>query len=346
MKNKNTLLILTKKWGTNFTGATVATQNFAVNWIAHFPKMIVLTLEIGSPMSETFCENLEVRKCRNEFELAKMICDVKREERNKILGYSDDHLGFLFAKANIHYIHTYHGNWPDARWISFTFFVKSLYFIPLYKKTLRNADKVVNVSSYMQKFTKIYNSESVIIHNGINYKPPQKKESKSHTYVMVGNIDSRKYKLFIKIASLIYSLDPDIFIEIYGKEIDRNICAQLKKIPNIKLMGQQNKIPYADYCGLINTSTIENLAISVCEAIYSGIPVFCFNVGGLPEIVKDGETGKIFSINETEEMAKELVDYANSMHRIIINKAVLKSFDWSIAANEYLKLFYDIGERK
>ena len=198
----------------------------------------------------------------------------------------------------------------------------------------------------MQKFTKIYNSESVIIHNGINYKPPQKKESKSHTYVMVGNIDSRKYKLFIKIASLIYSLDPDIFIEIYGKEIDRNICAQLKKIPNIKLMGQQNKIPYADYCGLINTSTIENLAISVCEAIYSGIPVFCFNVGGLPEIVKDGETGKIFSINETEEMAKELVDYANSMHRIIINKAVLKSFDWSIAANEYLKLFYDIGERK
>ena len=33
-----------------------------------------------------------------------------------------------------------------------------------------------------------------------------------------------------------------------------------------------------------NTKLIENLSISVCEALKSNLPVFCFEVGGLPEI--------------------------------------------------------------
>ncbi len=38
--------------------------------------------------------------------------------------------------------------------------------------------------------------------------------------------------------------------------------------------------------GLINTSTIENLSISVCEALKSNLPVFCFEVGGLQKLFK------------------------------------------------------------
>ena len=45
---KKTLAVLTKKWGRNYTGATLATQYFVDRWASRFDRVVVFTLEIGN----------------------------------------------------------------------------------------------------------------------------------------------------------------------------------------------------------------------------------------------------------------------------------------------------------
>lgn len=334
------LYVITKKWGRNFTGATLATQYFVERWSRQFEKIEVYTLEIGNYDSTR--ENVSVLKCKDEREIVQLLRAEKKCCVTGSIGYSDDHLGYLMKKANIPYVHTYHGNWPDARWVNAEFFIKSFYFMPLYKRTIRNAAAVANVSVYMEHFTKRYNRKSIIIRNGMDFKLCAVERCCPKTYVMVGNIDTRKYKNAIKLAKHIYDIDSQVRIDIYGKAIDKNIAKRLEEIPNVRLMGQHNIIPYGSYCGLINVSKIENLSISVCEAIKSGIPVFCFNTGGLPEVVKKDETGYIFSPKNYKQMAQRLVDYACGEKKMKVNQSVLNPFDWDIAAKKYMVLFGEL----
>ena len=337
---RETLFVLTKKWGRNYTGATLATQYFVDRWSSQFDRIVVYTLKIGNYNNTK--RNISVLKCKSEQELLHALKAEENRCDSSLVGYSDDHLGYLLKKANIPYIHTYHGNWPDARWVNMEFFIKSFYFMPLYKRTIRNAAVVANVSIYMENFTKRYNSKAIVIQNGMDFKPCGIEKCYPKTYVMVGNIDTRKYKNVIRLAKHIYDIDSKVRIDIYGKTVDKSIVKRLEEIPNVRLMGQHNIIPYGSYCGLINVSEIENLSISVCEAIKSGIPVFCFSIGGLPEVVKKDETGFTFHKKDYKQMAQHLVDYACSENKMKINQSVLDSFDWDIAAKKYMVLFEEI----
>ena len=89
---KKTLVVLTKKWGRNYTGATLATQYFVDRWTFQFDRIAVFTLEIGN--YDNTKQNISVLKCKNEQEL---LLALKEENRcdSSIVGYSDDHLGYL-----------------------------------------------------------------------------------------------------------------------------------------------------------------------------------------------------------------------------------------------------------
>jgi N-acetyl-alpha-D-glucosaminyl L-malate synthase BshA len=50
-------------------------------------------------------------------------------------------------------------------------------------------------------------------------------------------------------------------------------------------------------------SQSESFGLSALEALASGVPVVASRVGGLPEVVRDGETGWLFPIGDVEAMA-------------------------------------------
>ena len=60
------------------------------------------------------------------------------------------------------------------------------------------------------------------------------------------------------------------------------------------------------------TSAVEGLPISVLEAMSVARPVVAPRVGGLPEVVEDGETGVLISRDHPAEMARALVDLARN----------------------------------
>lgn len=63
------------------------------------------------------------------------------------------------------------------------------------------------------------------------------------------------------------------------------------------------------------TSAVEALPISMLEAMSVARPVVATRVGGLPEVIKDGETGVLISRDHPAEMARALVELARSPDR-------------------------------
>lgn len=331
-------IVLTKKWGRNFSGATLATQYLTRYWKEQVDVITVLTLECGEYDRD---RRIKVIRCKNSYEMKRTLKRIRHENKGKryLLGYSDDHLGSLFYDSDIPYFHTYHGNWPDARYTDAKLFCKSFYFIPLYKKTIRHAQAVVNVSQYMMNYTKRLNPNSIMIRNGIDHKKCKNCMAYKKTFLMVGNISSRKYRYALPVAKHLMKIAPDIRIHIYGKVDDKQIAARLCKQPNVKLMGERTDIPYKAYCGLINTSSIENLPMSVCEAIKNGIPSLAFMVGGIPEVVIEGKTGCIIEAFNCKVMAEKINNYISEESSMEVDASVLEKFNWGYAASEYWKLF-------
>lgn len=337
-------IVLTKKWGRNFSGATLATQYLTRYWKKQVDVMTVLTLECGEYDSDS---RVKVIKCKNIYEMKQTLKCIRHENKGKgyLFGYSDDHLGSLFYGADIPYFHTYHGSWPDARYTDVKLFCKSFYFIPLYKKTIRHAQAVVNVSKYMMNYTKRLNPHSIMIRNGIDDKKYKNCMTYKKTFLMVGSISSIKYKYALPVAKHLMKIAPDVRIHIYGRVDDKRMAVRLNRQPNVKLMGERTDIPYKAYCGLLNTSSIENLPISVCEAIKSGIPSLTFMVGGIPEVVIEGRTGCIVEAFNCKVMAEKINSYILGAPSMEVDVSVLDNFNWEYAALEYWKLFQEYFQK-
>lgn len=328
------LVILTKNYGYNFTGATMATQQFVKCWSQKFEEVIVYTLHEGERFKQ---DNIFVNVFSQMPFLVAALRSAEKEKYDTIY-YSDDHFGFLLALLGKKYFHTYHGNWPDAAKISLKFWLKSFYFRPLYYLTLKNAVYIINVSYYMKKFTDTINKNSTVIRNGMDFKLDNHQERKHpNTCLMVGNVDQRKYKYCVALARILQAKKSSIKIDIYGKILDHNVADELGKFENVRLMGMVRNIPYQSYDVFLNLSIIENLSISVCEAIANHVPVICFDVGGLGEVVKNGLTGYVVPNKNMNQLYDAIVKTLR--HPIHVDDSVLSDFKWDCSADKYVKLF-------
>ena len=57
---------------------------------------------------------------------------------------------------------------------------------------------------------------------------------------------------------------------------------------------------------LVHPSYIDNSPNSICEAQYLGVPVIATNVGGIPSLVKDGETGLLVPANAPYDLSAKI----------------------------------------
>jgi len=330
------IVILTKKFGYNFTGATMATHMLIQEWCSNdiVKNIYVLTLNTGKYNQQS---KLQIVLCRNNHELKSR---AQQFNGKRTAYYSDDHLGYLLS--GLPYVHTYHGNWPDARYLNFEYFVKSFYFMNCYKKTIEKARYVVNVSYYMSKFTEKYNTNSVVIRNGVNDNNKNNEEKANNTrqnnkVVMIGNVDNRKYKKLLDILPL---LPKEIEIDIYGKIIDKSLYKKISNYPQVNFEGYIpfDKIDIKSYKCLVSVSLMENMPISLVEVLKEGIPVIAIDAGGISEIVNKSN-GSIFDKNDISGIASEITLLCKGKKRYQIDAKAIEEYDWNISGNKYIDLF-------
>lgn len=101
---------------------------------------------------------------------------------------------------------------------------------------------------------------------------------------------------------------------------------------------------YGDLDISVLTSLNEGTPVSIIESLASGVPVLSTNVGGVKDIVTDGKSGKLFNLEQIEEMSKALVqllsepEYAHEMGDFG-RKVVLKNYTYTRLVEDMTALY-------
>ena len=92
-------------------------------------------------------------------------------------------------------------------------------------------------------------------------------------------------------------------------------------------------------------SLMDNLPNTVLESLMCGTPVIGFPVGGIPDMVIDGENGilaKEISVQALQEAMCLFFETSDGFDINKIRKDAINRYDLSIQAKKYIRLFKDI----
>lgn len=342
------IVLLTKNYGKNVTGATLATHTFIHFWALNSKvnEIIVLAQHV---FDHDEAEKIHVVHYHFQRDISSLITHYNTADT---IFYSDDHYGSFLADARVTYIHTYHGNWPDARWISIEYFFKSFYFIHEYSKAIKHASVVVNVSEYMKRFTDIYNKKSVLIHNGIDeskiaHLPAKRENRKQPKCLMLGNIDARKYGLLPKLLDKIEKNCLNIHIDIYGRIVNERLARKLQSYKSVSVLGfvPFSSIDISSYSFLLSMSTKENLPISIVEILKSHLPVLAIPAGGIPEVINEN-CGILLDPGDMKKNLMSIRAVLNGDVNFSFNNKILDDFSWEKSSLEYMRIFESCMNKK
>lgn len=202
---------------------------------------------------------------------------------------------------------------------------------PKYRNILKNADGIIVHSQFMQE--KIPHSPKFLVRLGIDigkFRSQPAAPSQSPQVLFVGRDYFRKgiYPL-LQAMKIVQAQIPDAKLWVVGKEYPHSLkfCQLLSRNLNVEFI---NGLPnpelvelYAQSSVFVLPSHIEAFGIVFLEAMAAKVPVVGTTVGGIPEIVRNGETGFLIPPNCPEKLADVIIKILKDGKKIedIVDKA-------------------------
>jgi N-acetyl-alpha-D-glucosaminyl L-malate synthase BshA len=87
---------------------------------------------------------------------------------------------------------------------------------------------------------------------------------------------------------------------------------------HISFLGKQESVnellPVADL--MLMPSELESFGLAALEAMACLVPTIATRVGGVPELIEDGVTGRLFPVGDTDAMAEAAVELLSDPERL------------------------------
>ena len=121
---------------------------------------------------------------------------------------------------------------------------------------------------------------------------------------------SKGHDTFLEAARMILSDMPGAVFVLAGHHTDRpplrEVAAELGIVDSVVFAGYRTDVP--DILASLDVSvncprSREGLSVAVMEALATGVPVVATDVGGIPELVRNGETGLLVAPGDSEALA-------------------------------------------
>ena len=98
---------------------------------------------------------------------------------------------------------------------------------------------------------------------------------------------------------------------------------------------------------LVPSRSSEGFSLVTVEAAFLGVPSVASRVGGLPEVVEDGETGVLVAPGDSDDLARAIGDLWRNPERLqrmgkYARQRALEKFDIERCADDYAKLYQDL----
>lgn len=238
-------------------------------------------------------------------------------------------IGMALKKlCNVKFITTIHSD------LSYEFKGKKrIIYSKIEKLTMKYADFVIPVSNNLRKkLVERHGKEDKkikLIYNGIDVNVDGKKQIKNKRnevfkFLFVGRlVEIKNVKLLLQGLNYIKNKEKDFICNIIGdgeeKEILENMAKDFGLSGKVNFLGYRNDIEnfMGDSDALILTSKMEGIPITIIEAFANGLPVVSSAVGGVLEMITDGETGILFELNNEEKFNEILLNLVEGKYDLI-----------------------------
>lgn len=284
----------------------------------------------------------------------------------------------LMSKNKYAAVHAYQASYGGgAAWLVKTFFPKTKFILTLQEgkemdkqnsavKFFRNlmvkkADVVTAISVYLADFARGVNPKAKIsvIPNGVDtekFKPAGNPEK--NTLITVSRLVPKNgVSDLIKAMKKVVDEIPDAKLFVVG---DGPLKESLKfQVKSLKLENQiefLGKVPYGETPTYLNRASIfvrpslsEGLGSAFLEAMAAGLAVIGTPVGGIPDFLKDGETGLFCKPGDADDIADKIIKLLKNdelRNRLADNgrKLVEEKYGWDIIAAEFEKLYNHLNQ--
>ncbi len=183
------------------------------------------------------------------------------------------------------------------------------------------------VENFVQNTEKITDNKTIVIYNGVDeerFYPLQSPASIRAEFgldeeaAVVGTVSSltphKGHEYLIQAASLVLdTLPPVKFLIVGDGPLRKRLEEQAKELnihSSVIFTGKRKDIP--EILSLLDvfvlpSHTREGLGIAIIEAMAAERPVVATDIGGIPEVVDDGETGVLVPPEDTEALSKAII---------------------------------------
>jgi glycosyltransferase involved in cell wall biosynthesis len=228
----------------------------------------------------------------------------------------------------------------------------------LFKKIHQTPDKVQAISKALAKRAEKFGAKNVeVIPNGVDLKEFQKRNIPKEKYRIVCVSHLKKVKgieYLIGAMPKVLEKFPEAKLVLIGEGPEReNLKTQISnlKIENsVEFKGAlpHEKIPeeLAKSEVFVLPSISEGMGIVIVEAQAVGIPVIGTNVGGIPDIIKNGENGILVEPKNPKELADAIIKIFSEpefAQKLVKNAKVnLEKYDWQNIAQKVNSIYQEL----
>lgn len=172
-----------------------------------------------------------------------------------------------------------------------------------WKGVYKNIDAVICCSEFMKR--KLDNSlvlknKTIVMHNFIDKVGGKRAEKKNYVLYFGRYSWEKGVRTLIEACKML----PDVRFVFAGNGMYQQ---ELEKLPNIKNVGFMqgdalDKLIQEARFSICPSECYENCPFSVIESQLLGTPVLGADIGGIPELIRVGETGELFKSGDEEEL--------------------------------------------
>lgn len=211
-----------------------------------------------------------------------------------------------------------------------------------------------------RSFTAYYGWDSTLIYNGIpdyTYDTKVRKltayrfTDKTRVFLHPGRITEAKNQIvLVKVFNRLISED-DVVLLIAGQKQDMQIWSELEPYLNERIiyLGERSDVRdlLAESDAFCLPSIWEGMPVTLLEALSVGCIPICSPVGGIPEVITNGENGFLSSDSSEEAYYKALKSFVSCTNIEVkdMKQKCLKTFD-KFRISEVVKKYIEVYKSK
>ncbi len=243
------------------------------------------------------------------------------------------------------------------------------FLYPIFKRIFTKADSITAISTYLANWAKeVRTKETAVIPNGVDVEKFKNQNSKIKTEEIREKLGFSENDVVLVTASrLVEKNAVDVIVDslqYLPENVKLLICGTGPLEKNLKRKVQSLKLEDRVVFGgfvthddlpkylaasdiFIRPSRSEGMGNSFIEAMAAGLPVIATPVGGIPDFLKDGETGLFCEVDNPKSVAQKvekLIKDRESRDYIVANASgmVKEKYDWNLIAERMKKEVFDI----